>query len=95
MYLICLLICYIVVCYQTICFICISIKSMSDSADHDHKTSSNADASFCCAYSGQESKSIQVIKEHKSNLNEFKLKWSSSHVSLLDRLKLLYVPNVT
>jgi len=29
-------------------------KEMSGSADHDQETSSNADASFCCADCGQE-----------------------------------------
>jgi hypothetical protein len=47
---------------------------MSDSADHDHKTSSNADAFFSCADCSQESKSIQGLKEHTSNHNEFNLK---------------------
>ena len=47
---------------------------MSDSADHDHGTSSNADASFCCADCGQEFKSPQELKEHKSNRNKFNLK---------------------
>jgi hypothetical protein len=47
---------------------------MSDSADHDHGTSSNADASFCYADCGQEFRSLQGLKEHKSNRNKFKLK---------------------
>jgi hypothetical protein len=47
------------------------IKSLSDSPDHDHETSSNADATFCCADCGQESKSLQELKEHKSNRNKF------------------------
>jgi hypothetical protein len=63
---------------------------MSDSADHDHESSSNADASFCCADCGQEFKSIQGLKEHKSNRNKFNLKWSNSYVLLLDRLKFLF-----
>lgn len=37
---------------------------MSDSADRDHKTSSNADASFRCPDCGQEFKSLQEFKEH-------------------------------
>lgn len=44
---------------------------MSYSADHDHETSSNADASFRCADCGQEFKSVQELREHKSNRNKF------------------------
>lgn len=47
---------------------------MSDSADRDHESSSNADAFFYCADCGQEYKSLQELKEHKSNRIKFNLK---------------------
>jgi len=47
---------------------------MSDSADHDHEVSSNADASFRYPDCGQEFKSFQELKEYKSNRNKFNLK---------------------
>jgi uncharacterized membrane protein YvbJ len=39
---------------------------MSDSADHDHESSSNADASFCCADCGHEFDSLQELKEQRT-----------------------------
>lgn len=47
---------------------------MSNSADYDHETSSNADSSFSCTDCRQEFKSIQGLKEYKSNHNKFNLK---------------------
>jgi hypothetical protein len=47
---------------------------MSDNADRDQETSSNTDASFYCVDCGQEFKSLQELKEHKSNRNKFNLK---------------------
>ena len=40
---------------------------MSDSADHDHKISSNADASFRCPDCGQEFKEHSFAFESYSN----------------------------
>jgi hypothetical protein len=47
---------------------------MGDNIDRDHKTSSEADASYYCTDCGQDFKSLQELIGHKSNRNKFDLK---------------------
>jgi hypothetical protein len=42
--------------------------------DRDAKISSEADGSFYCTDCGQVFKSLQELKDHKSNRNKFDLK---------------------
>ena len=63
---------------------------MGDNIDRDHKTSSEADASYYCTDCGQDFKSLQESKKHKRNRNKFNLKSLIGYVLLFDRLTLSF-----